>query len=277
MIGGEFLTWLHLCAMAAYVGAQFAVIYMLIPAAETAPNEAARRASLIAGFKFYNPFTIAVLGIIVISGAMRLTDLKASMKFDYFARIGSALELKLGLAFVLIFIQTYITFGLAFRIGRQEEVAAHGDGEAFTVEQLNSMLRRIRAMAWFTIVLAAAVIWVSLTMVSRALDEPATASRISARAESGRATRVFRRPVRFAMLAARDNLKNEKHESVREREQRTHDVHDGDDAENRARDFVQHVVLCEPSHIADGSRLVGRCDPRESCLSGGSVHFKFLP
>ncbi len=200
----EFLTWLHLCAMAAYVGAQFAVIYMLIPAAETAPNEAARRASLIAGFKFYNPFTIAVLGVVVISGATRLTDLKASMKFDYFARIGSALELKLALAFVLIFIQTYITFGLAFRIGRQEEVAAHGDGEAFTVEQLNSMLRRIRAMAWVTIVLAAAIIWVALTMVSRTLDEPATASRISARAQSSRATRASGRPVTFATLAERD-------------------------------------------------------------------------
>ncbi len=204
MIGGEFLTWLHLCAMAAYVGAQFAVIYMLIPAAQTAPNEAARRSSLIAGFKFYNPFTIAVLGIIVISGATRLTDLKASMKFDYFARIGSVLELKLALAFVLIFIQTYITFGLAFRIGRQEEVAAHGDGEAFTVEQLNSMLRRIRAMAWVTIVLAAAIIWVALTMVSRTLDEPATASRISARAQSSRATRASGRPVTFATLAERD-------------------------------------------------------------------------
>jgi len=203
MIGGEFLMWLHLCAMASYVGAQFAVIYMLIPAAETAPDEAARRSSLIAGFKFYNPFTIGVLGIIVISGAMRLTDLKASMKFDYFARIGSALELKLGLAFVLIFIQTYITFGLAFRIGRQEEVAAHGDGEPFTVEQLNSMLRRIRAMVWFTIVLAAAVIWVSLTMVARAVDEPVTASRISARAAPGRATRVLAYPMTLAMLAAR--------------------------------------------------------------------------
>ncbi|MGO9801078.1 MAG: hypothetical protein ACLPQ0_16595, partial [Candidatus Binatus sp.] len=134
----------------------------------------------------------------------RLTDLKASMKFDYFARIGSVLELKLALAFVLIFIQTYITFGLAFRIGRQEEVAAHGDGEAFTVEQLNSMLRRIRAMAWVTIVLAAAIIWVALTMVSRTLDEPATASRISARAQSSRATRASGRPVTFATLAERD-------------------------------------------------------------------------
>ncbi len=181
MLGPQILIWLHLCAMAAYVGAQFAVIYMLLPAAETAPDEASRRKSLIAGFKFYNPFTIAVLGIIVITGAMRLTDLKASMKFDYFARIGAPLELKLGLAFLLIFIQTYITFGLAFRIGRQEEVAAHGDGEAFTVQQVNSMLRRIRAMVWFTILLAAAVIWVSLTMVSRAADVSPTASRISAR------------------------------------------------------------------------------------------------
>jgi uncharacterized membrane protein len=193
--------WLHLCAMAAYVGAQFAVIYMLMPAAETAPTEAARRASLIAGFRFYNPFTIGVLGIIVISGAMRLTDLKASMKFDYFARIGSALELKLALAFVLIFIQTYITFGLAFRISRQEEVAAHGDGEAFTVEQLNSMLRRIRAMSWLTIVLAAAVIWVSLTMVARTLEEPRAASRISARVAPGRAARGLAHPVILAMCA----------------------------------------------------------------------------
>ena len=88
MNGGEFLMWLHLCAMASYVGAQFAVIYMLMPAAETAHDESAWRASLITGFKFYNPFTIGMLGIVVITGAMRLTDLKAPMKFDYFARIG---------------------------------------------------------------------------------------------------------------------------------------------------------------------------------------------
>ena len=206
MISGEILVWMHLCAMAAYVGAQFAVIYMLIPAAETAPNETARRASLIAGFKFYNPFTIAVLGIIVITGAMRLTDLKASMKFDYFARIGAVLELKLALAFLLIFIQTYITFGLAFRIGRQEEVAAHGDGEAFTVEQVNSMLRRIRSMAWFTILLAAAVIWVSLTMVSRTANDPDTSARLSAQAAFTRAGQATRCPVSPEISAVRNTV-----------------------------------------------------------------------
>jgi len=170
------LLWLHVTAMAAYFGAQVGAIYMLLPAAELAGDEDRRRAVLIAGFRFYNPFSIAMLGVIVITGAMMLTDLKADLKFDYFVRIWPALSLKLALAFLLIFIQTYITFGLAFRIGRQEEVADHGDGPRFTAAQVNSMLARIRAMTWVTIVLAAAVIFVSLTLMRRAVSETASAS-----------------------------------------------------------------------------------------------------
>jgi len=151
-----------------------------LPAAARAPDEPGRRAILVNGFKFYNPFTIAMLGLIVMSGAIHLTDLKASMKMDYFARIGAALELKLLLAFLLIFIQTYITFGLAFRIGRQEEVAVHGDGEAFTAEKIDRMLARIRAMIFLTIGLTAAVVLVSIRMVSDA--NPAVPISTAARA-----------------------------------------------------------------------------------------------
>jgi uncharacterized membrane protein len=198
------LIWVHVLAMSAYFGAQFAVIYMLLPVAEQAGNESQRRAALITGFKFYNPFTIAMLGIVVITGATRLTGVKAEMKFEYFSRIWAALSLKLGLAFLLIFIQTYITFGLAFRIGRQEEVAAHGDGEAFTVEQIDSMLRRIRSMAWFTILLAAAVIWVSLTMVARTVSDPAASARLSAQAALDGASRSTRCMASPMISAARD-------------------------------------------------------------------------
>ncbi len=198
MTEGELL-WLHLCAIAAYFGAQFALIYMLIPAAQTARDEPARRASLIAGFKFYNPFSIGVLGVAVITGAIRLTDLKASMKFDYFSRIGGPLELKLGLAFLLIFFQTYVTFGLAFRIARQEEVAAHGDGEPFTVEQVNNMLGRIRAITWVTIILTAAIILVSLTMARRAaVGDTAVASRrpVHAQASASRELTMYASVIR---------------------------------------------------------------------------------
>jgi uncharacterized membrane protein len=165
MLTSQLLVLIHVLALAAFFGAQFSMLYMLLPVAQRAPDEAGRRAILIQGFRFYNPFTLAMLGVLVITGAIRLTDLKAAMAVDYFARIGHVLALKLGLVFLLIFIQTYITFGLAFRIGRQEEVAAHGDGPAFTVERVNSMLARIRAMAWVTIILTVAVVWESLTMV----------------------------------------------------------------------------------------------------------------
>ncbi len=164
MLTDELLVFFHVLAMAGFFGAQFAMLYMLLPAAQRAKDEEHRRAVLIQGFRFYNPFTLGMLGILVITGATRLTDLKAAMAGNYFARIGNLLSLKLGLAFLLIFIQTYITFGLAFRIGRQEEVAAHGDGPAFTIEKVNSMLSRIRAMAWVTIILTAAIVWESLRM-----------------------------------------------------------------------------------------------------------------
>ncbi len=170
------LNWFHLLAAAAYFGMQFAVLYMLLPAAEQAGDERRRRAALIAGFKFYDPFSIAMLGVAVITGAMRLTDLKAELKFDYFSRLWAPLSLKLLLVFLLIFLQTYLTFGLAFRIGRQEEVAAHGDGEPFTIEQLNRILARIRPLVWATIVLTAAIALVSLTLVRRAAGEPVTGS-----------------------------------------------------------------------------------------------------
>jgi len=168
MLETEFLIWLHVLAMAGYLGVQCALIYMLLPAAEKIVDEPTRRAALIQGFKFYNPFSIATLGVLVITGAFRLTDLKASMQFDYFSRIGATLSLKLLLAFVLIFLQTYITFGLAFRIGRQEEVAAHGDGPPFTVEQVNRILKRIRSIAWLTIALTAAIVFVALRMAKAA-------------------------------------------------------------------------------------------------------------
>ncbi|HEV3109254.1 MAG TPA: hypothetical protein VGY99_02075 [Candidatus Binataceae bacterium] len=165
MLITQLLVLVHVLALAAFFGAQFAMLYMLLPVAQRAPDEAGRRAILIEGFRFYNPFTLAMMGVLVITGAMRLTDLKAAMAVDYFARIGGVLALKLGLVFLLIFIQTYITFGLAFRIGRQEEVAAHGDGPPFTVEKINSMLTRIRAMTWVTIILTVAIVWESLKMV----------------------------------------------------------------------------------------------------------------
>jgi len=167
MLSADLLIWLHLLGLSSYFGVQFALIYMLLPAAAQATTEPVRRAALIKGFDFYNPFSIAALGVLVITGASRLTDFKSTMP-DFFSRLGSALSIKLLLVFLLIFIQTYITFGLAFRIRRQEEVAAHGDGQPLSVEAVNKMLARIKAMAWVTIVLTASIVFVSIRMTRAA-------------------------------------------------------------------------------------------------------------
>lgn len=256
MESGDILLWLHVLAMAAYFGAQFAVIYMLLPAAEQAGDEDRRRAALITGFRFYNPFSIAMLGVVVITGAMRLTDLKAELKFQYFSRIWGPLSLKLLLAFLLVFIQTYLTFGLAFRIGRQEEVAAHGDGERFTVEQVNSMLARIKAMSWVTIILAAAVIFVSLTSMRRAVSGTANAS-VDAVRSADKVAAIRLSPPHVRPYQADRSGKPE---------QRSDDIDDGQDPEHYARKLAQQSVLSnlQPltdflTHPAQSSNLIGPC------------------
>jgi uncharacterized membrane protein len=262
MDSADFLTWLHVLAMSAYFGAQFAVIYMLLPAAEQAGDEQRRRAALIAGFKFYNPFTIAMLGIVVVTGAMRLTGIKAELKFDYFARIWAALSLKLMLAFLLIFIQTYITFGLSFRIGRQEEVAAHGDGEPFTVERLNSMLARIRTMTWVTILLTAAVIFVSLTFMKRAVTETAGAS-----------TDAMIVPAhRHRTICAVDS------QHLVQADQRGYDPREGQDSEHDAGKLVQHRVLRAIHRLAGAGGFIDR-QSRDGCFVRSCVHVpcSFVP
>jgi uncharacterized membrane protein len=266
MRGGNLLLWAHLCAMAAYFGVQFALVYMLLPAAQRAGDESARRAALIAGFRFYNPFVLAALGVVMITGAMMITDLKAGMMADYYSRIGRPLALKLLLAFVVIFLQTYITFGLAFRIARQEEVAAHGDGDAFSREQVDSMLRRIRSVTWITILLTAAIILVSLRVAERASGF-ATALDPSAVSDSRSLTRrALDAPARaVAPLAPLD-----------ERHERADGVEKRDDREHRSRHLAEHNVLRHPDTL---SRVLGIAEPGyrdDSGFVGRRVHCQFL-
>jgi uncharacterized membrane protein len=246
MLADNLLLWAHLCAMAAYFGAQFAVIYMLLPAAERAGDESVRRAALITGFRFYNPFVLGALGVVLMTGAMMVTDLKAGMLTDYYARIGRPLAFKLLLAFLVIFLQTYITFGLAFRIGRQEEVAAHGDGEPFTKKQVDSMLRRIRYVTWFTILLTAAIILVSLRISERA-SESATA---------------------FSLVAPLMPLD--------ECYQRADGVEERDNREHRTGHLAQQHILREPDTLGRGLGIGIRRYRHDSRIVRRRVHCHFL-
>jgi len=107
------------------------------------------RASLIAGF-LLQPVTIACWNYCIAGDAA--DGLEGVDEFDYFARIGRA-RTELLLAFLLIFIQTYITSD--WRSGS----AAGRSGSTWRWRCVHRRtveldLRRIRAMSWVTIVLA---------------------------------------------------------------------------------------------------------------------------
>ena len=151
--------WVHLLAVAAYLGATLAVALVFLPAAEAVEDPALQRRVLARGLRPYNVLSVGALGVLVISGASGLTDLKAMLGPD-FGRLLWRLVGKLGLTFVLINVATYLSFGLAHRLVRAElgQLAVEPDKQA-------GMIRRMRWAAWMGVGLAAWTAWVGMGLV----------------------------------------------------------------------------------------------------------------
>jgi hypothetical protein len=100
--------------------------------------------------------SVGALGVLVISGASGLTDLKATMGPE-FGRLLWRLVGKLSLTFLLINVATYFSFGLAHRLVRAElgQLPLEAEKQA-------GMVRRMRAAAWMGVGLAAWTVWVGM-------------------------------------------------------------------------------------------------------------------
>jgi uncharacterized membrane protein len=151
--------WLHVLALATYGGATLAVIMMLIPAAQAVADPVARRAVLVRGLRVYDPLAIAALGVLVMTGAFNLTAYKDAMRGEFFARMGWLLAWKLGLAFGVIMVGTYITFGLAHRIVRSQLLEDPVDAA-----WLDSMCRRLNYACILVLTLLAVATWLGLEL-----------------------------------------------------------------------------------------------------------------
>jgi uncharacterized membrane protein len=149
--------WAHLLGLVAYGGSTLALLVMVLPAADAAGDAAAQRTSLARGLRVYDPLAIAALGIIVMSGAFNLTAYKDALRGEFFARLGWLLVWKLSLAFLVIIVGTYITFGLGHRIVRAEILEQPADPA-----WLASMRRRLAYACVLVLVLLAAATWLGL-------------------------------------------------------------------------------------------------------------------
>ena len=151
--------WVHLLALAVYLGTTLAVALVLLPAAEAVPDPTLQRRVLARGLRMYNVLSVGALGVLVISGASGLTDYKALLGAD-FGRLVWRLVAKLSLSFALIMVSTYVSFGLAHRLVRAElgQLPVEAEKQA-------GMIRRMRSGAWMGVGLAAWTAWVGVGMM----------------------------------------------------------------------------------------------------------------
>ena len=147
---------LHLLALATYFGTTLDLALVFLPAAEVIDDPALQRRVLARGLKPYNILSVGALGVLVISGASALTDMKAMLGRE-FGRLLWPLGGKLALAFLLIQVGTYLSFGLAHRLVRAElgQLPVEPEKQA-------GVIRRMRGTAWLALARTVWTAWVGL-------------------------------------------------------------------------------------------------------------------
>src|SRR2546428_10236998 len=108
-------SWLHLLALTAYWGALAGLWVIVLPALSLLESHEARLKLLSRSLKLYNPLQCGALGLLVLTGAIQVTDLKAASREMFMQQFGTVLGLKLVVSFVLILLSTQQTMAVGLR------------------------------------------------------------------------------------------------------------------------------------------------------------------
>jgi uncharacterized membrane protein len=133
------VSWLHLAALALYLGSLIGLWIILLPLVSTIEDPLEQSRLLARSLKLYNPLQTGALGVLVFSGALQLTELKAAYRELFAKELGAILGLKLALAFILIILGIHQTMGVGHRFVRQCDA-----GEPILSQDLASVIRRLR-------------------------------------------------------------------------------------------------------------------------------------
>lgn len=154
-----FYTTIHVVALVAYAAATLMILVYAIPRARAQSDPAMRLAAAAGAMKLYDPFSIAVLGVMVMTGAFALTGIKDALRERFFEQMGVALTWKLFFTFLLIIVAAYLAFGLGNRL-----VGAATDSLPKDPQWVASVLRRIQMVAALALILCAIIVWIALAM-----------------------------------------------------------------------------------------------------------------
>jgi uncharacterized membrane protein len=152
-------SWLHLTAVVIYLGSLTGLCFILLPALPTIENQGERLVLLARSLKLYNPLQIGVLGVLVLTGAFQITDLKSAYRELFIKELGMTLGWKLVVSFFLILFSTYQSMGVAHRFVRRYE-----GGDDFSAEEIRSLSQRLRISTVLILPLALIAVWLGLRL-----------------------------------------------------------------------------------------------------------------
>ena len=153
------LSWLHLISLAVYLGSLVGLWVMVLPVLSAIQNHEERIKMVARSLKLYNPVQTASLGVLILSGAFQLTDLKAAYRELFLRELGLTLAVKLLLSFFLIVFSTYQSMAVAHRFVRRSE-----QGESFSPRELQSVTRRLKTSTLAILLLTMIIVWLGVQL-----------------------------------------------------------------------------------------------------------------
>ncbi len=147
------------------------VLFLVAVAALAAAVEAAGRPTgdaelvqrtYVRAFRWYNPLSIALLGVALLTGAWLLTPIKSTLGPRFFSVVGMLLAVKLACAFVLINLAAYVSFAVCHPLVRD-----HQRGDQLDAAALLALRRRLRLGIALTLFMTAATVWTAERVAAR--------------------------------------------------------------------------------------------------------------
>jgi uncharacterized membrane protein len=160
-------SWLHWLSLALYVGATALLLLVVLPALWRERDDSRRLRRAAAFMRIYDPLSIGALGVLIMTGAFRLTVYKEALRGAFFAQMGRQLAWKLFFAFLVINVAAYVAFGIGHRLVGHAEVAEEVDPA-----WVRSMLRRLAVATALVLALTALTVWLAFSMPPGAVPSP---------------------------------------------------------------------------------------------------------
>lgn len=140
-----FLVLLHTVAVVIYLGGTVFLGSVLIPALRQRGLDGEGLHILAGVIRIFHPVSLASLGLAILTGAIALTPIKATLGPEYASRFFGLLALKLLLVFVLVLVSCFAFFALGPKLLR----AVPGTGEKLSAEDAaQGMLLAERLQRW---------------------------------------------------------------------------------------------------------------------------------